>query len=61
MKHGGPTFTHVLLTGSPAIPKAVLGNSPLTDQRGWRRGLLNQCDSGAYEWVWMLFQPLIRK
>jgi len=59
--NGGWTQTLALLTGSPAIHKAVLGNCPLTDQRGWRRGLLNQCDSGAYEWVWMLFQPLIRK
>ncbi len=59
--NGGWTQTLALLSGSPAIHAAVLGNCPSTDQRGWTRGLLNQCDSGAYEWAWMLFQPLIRK
>lgn len=52
--NGGPTFTHALLPGSPAInagnPAGCtdhLGNSLLTDQRGMPR--VGRCDMGAYE------------
>lgn len=44
--NGGPTKTHALLAGSPAID-AVLGSCPATDQRGLPRG--GACDIGAFE------------
>ena len=48
--NGGTTFTHALLTGSPAIDRGV-GVSPATDQRGFARPFPagGACDSGAYE------------
>lgn len=52
--NGGPTFTHALLTGSPAIDAgddAVL-NAPLnitSDQRGFPRKSGAHVDIGAYE------------
>jgi uncharacterized repeat protein (TIGR01451 family) len=51
--NGGPTYTHALLTGSPAIDAGnsagCLGNSGVlaTDQRGLPR--VGRCDIGAYE------------
>jgi CSLREA domain-containing protein len=54
--HGGPTFTHALLDGSPAIDAVPLGtcvdqlgNPIATDQRGVRRPSSAACDIGAYE------------
>jgi CSLREA domain-containing protein len=54
--HGGPTLTHALLDGSPAIDAVPLGacvnqaGNPLaTDQRGARRPQGAACDIGAYE------------
>jgi CSLREA domain-containing protein len=45
--NGGPTFTHALLTGSPAID---VGNSTLTtDQRGISRPQGSSDDIGAFE------------
>ena len=45
--NGGPTFTHALLTGSPAIDA---GDTPLTtDQRGSPRPAGGTDDIGAYE------------
>ncbi len=45
--NGGPTFTHALLTGSPAIDA---GDTPLTtDQRGEPRPAGGADDIGAYE------------
>jgi hypothetical protein len=46
--NGGPTETHALLPGSPAIDSADNGACPATDQRGEPRddGL---CDVGAFE------------
>ena len=35
--YGGPTRTHMLLTGSPAIDKGKNVNSLATDQRGFAR------------------------
>jgi CSLREA domain-containing protein len=53
--NGGPTQTHALLFGSPAIDAGdpALGcreafNTPIPDQRGLPRPLA-QCDVGAYE------------
>jgi len=46
--NGGPTFTHALLPGSPAIDAAGAG-CPATDQRGVTRPQGPQCDVGAFE------------
>ncbi len=52
--NGGPTLTHALLPGSPAIDAGNpagctdhLGDPLLTDQRGMPR--VGRCDMGAYE------------
>ncbi|MGH2685708.1 MAG: choice-of-anchor Q domain-containing protein, partial [Actinomycetota bacterium] len=53
--NGGPTQTHALLVGSPAVDAGDAGSPgsggnacPATDQRGFPRG---PCDIGAYELV----------
>jgi hypothetical protein len=46
--NGGPTSTHALLIGSPAINHAPLCGVA-TDQRGIARPQLGTCDSGAFE------------
>lgn len=49
--NGGPTLTHSLLPGSPAI-NGVAGDCPSeTDQRGSTRIQDGKCDVGAYEVV----------
>jgi hypothetical protein len=56
--NGGPTWTHALLPGSPAIDQACSGGLT-TDQRGMPRPydvpcIPNACDGsdiGAYEWT----------
>jgi hypothetical protein len=61
--NGGPTWTHALITGSPAIdyaPSTACTSSPVNgiDQRGAVRNYDgdgqgstgNECDSGAYEY-----------
>jgi predicted outer membrane repeat protein len=45
--NGGPTNTHALRPGSPAIDPAGLAGAPATDQRGSARDALP--DVGAYE------------
>jgi hypothetical protein len=47
--NGGPTQTHALLAGSPAIDNAAGVLCPATDQRGMTRPLGAGCDIGAYE------------
>lgn len=47
--NGGPTLTHALLAGSPAIDAADPGSSPTTDQRGISRPQGAGPDIGAYE------------
>ncbi len=47
--HGGPTQTHALQTGSPAIDAADDTACPATDQRGVVRPQGVHCDIGAYE------------
>jgi hypothetical protein len=51
--NGGPTQTHALLSGSPALNRipAVGANCPATDQRGVARPQGLGCDIGAYEAV----------
>jgi predicted outer membrane repeat protein len=45
--YGGPTFTHALLSSSPAVNAGTLTNAPATDQRGAKR--VAQTDMGAFE------------
>jgi hypothetical protein len=47
--NGGPTLTHGLLPGSPAIDAANAAYCPATDQRGVARDAA--CDVGAFEFV----------
>ena len=48
--NGGPTFTHALLPGSPAIDAVTSGcPPPATDERGVARPQGAACDIGAYE------------
>ena len=47
--NGGPTLTHALLTGSPAIGAGDNGVCPATDQRGVARD--TACDVGSFEYV----------
>ena len=47
--NGGPTFTHALLEGSPAIDASDDSVAPTTDQRGVPRPQGPRSDIGAYE------------
>src|SRR5207247_3015655 len=47
--NGGPTFTHALLCGSPAIDAGDNTDAPATDQRGFARIVGGIIDIGAYE------------
>ena len=47
--NGGPTRTHALLAGSPAIDAASSAECPATDQRGVGRPQGASCDIGSYE------------
>jgi Ca2+-binding RTX toxin-like protein len=47
--NGGPTRTHELLNGSPAIDTGRRDVIPVTDQRGVRRPLQSPVDIGAFE------------
>src|SRR4051812_10653953 len=47
--NGGPTRTHALLAGSPAIDAASATNCPAADQRGVARPQGGGCDMGSYE------------
>ncbi len=53
--NGGPTKTHALLPGSPAIdlipPDVCMMFGVESDQRGVKRPQGKSCDSGAYEYV----------
>jgi len=59
--NGGPTFTHALLVGSPAIDQIPSGSCLVsTDQRGIRRPLGYGCDIGSFESEdYLIFLPLI--
>jgi hypothetical protein len=47
--NGGPTLTHALLNGSPAIDAGTIAGAPLTDQRGVARPYGGVVDIGAFE------------
>ena len=47
--NGGPTLTHALLCGSPAINAGDNTDAPATDQRGFARIVGGVIDIGAYE------------
>ncbi|MGD2077113.1 MAG: choice-of-anchor Q domain-containing protein, partial [Chloroflexota bacterium] len=47
--NGGPTLTHALQTGSPAIDTADGAACPAVDQRGVTRPQGTGCDAGSYE------------
>jgi beta-glucanase (GH16 family) len=49
--NGGPTLTHALLPGSPALDAAGAAQCPAVDQRGINRPQGAGCDIGAYETV----------
>lgn len=49
--NGGPTLTHALLPGSPAIDIAGTAGCPAVDQRGISRPQGSACDAGAVEAV----------
>ena len=49
--NGGPTLTHALGVGSPAIDAADSDACPATDQRGVTRPQGAGCDAGAFEFV----------
>jgi len=49
--NGGPTETHALLPGSPAIDSGDNGTCPAVDQRGVARPQGAGCDRGAVEAV----------
>jgi hypothetical protein len=59
--NGGPTPTHALLFGSPAINAGTNINCPSVDQRGVPRPLVGTCDIGAYEHGFLIHLPLVRK
>lgn len=57
---GGPTQTHGLLSGSPALNKGNPATCLPTDQRGIVRPLPTSCDIGAFEGIASaLYLPLI--
>ncbi len=47
--NGGPTWTHALATGSPAVDAGVADHCLPIDQRGRSRPQGATCDAGAYE------------
>src|SRR6266404_3494730 len=49
--NGGPTFTHALLCGSPAINAGDNTGAPATDQRGFPRIVYGIIDIGSYEFT----------
>ena len=55
--NGGPTQTHALLPGSPAIDAGRATGCPATDQRGVARPQNGTCDIGAYEFDGSLPTP----
>jgi hypothetical protein len=70
--NGGPTWTHALKFGSPALDAGTNAGCPATDQRGIARPQIGHgsgpaiCDIGAYEatpgsTLLAIFLPLVRR
>jgi hypothetical protein len=61
--NGGPTRTHNLLPGSPAIDTGTGDGCPETDQRGVPRPQGEACDVGAVEYqrIYEAFLPTVAK
>jgi CSLREA domain-containing protein len=61
--NGGPTWTHALLPGSPAINAGsctdIAGDPIATDQRGV--GRISPCDIGAWEYVLRVYLPQVMR
>jgi hypothetical protein len=55
--NGGPSLTHALLPGSPAIDSGTNSTCPATDQRGAPRPINSTCDRGAYEYDGVVPNP----
>lgn len=56
--NGGPTQTHALMTGSPAIDAGLSGQD--SDQRGVARPFGAAADIGAFEWTPLkLYLPMV--
>ena len=47
--NGGPTLTHALVSGSPALDVIPTGSCAIIDQRGFVRPSVGSCDIGAVE------------
>ena len=57
--NGGPTLTHALLPGSPAINAGVAVAGVTTDQRGVARPQGNGVDIGAFEFQTLAFTNVV--
>ena len=61
--NGGPTWTHALIYGSPAVdlaPRGDCGTPPFAvDQRGFPRPRRGGCDAGAYEYKSMILEMIV--
>jgi hypothetical protein len=59
--NGGPTLTHLPLSGNPAINGGECVAGITADQRGWNRPSGSTCDVGAVEVGELLYLPVIIK
>ncbi|MFC1464965.1 MAG: choice-of-anchor Q domain-containing protein [Candidatus Brachytrichaceae bacterium NZ_4S206] len=57
--NGGPTPTHALLPGSPAVNAGTNAGCPSTDQRGVSRPQGPSCDIGAVEMFYPSYLPIV--
>ncbi len=61
LNNGGPTRTHALLGGSPAIDAGTNSGCPSTDQRGVSRPKGLRCDIGSYEYSPKIYLPMVKR